>query len=585
MWSRLHPRQARNRNLLQYPSLVSISFSGNAFETTTDADGPASLLGNGLIVPRTNPGLGKRGATRTTKKVAGKVAKKAARRAAKPKPAGARKPSGIAKQRVKESAGVPDALAAERAAHARTQQKLKAARAELRRVSNECNTIKSRFETALSGTDIFLFGQDRDLRYTWVHNPRDMMAEALLGRTDDELWSTPEMKTLVATKRKVLAEGVPLNCEVAYISPTRNVLFAVHMKPVFDSERNVTGLMGIALDISRIRLLETEQRRLTEELATTVQRYEFALRGSAVAVFSQDSDLRYTSVSKPLFGLHPEAMLGMTDADLLAERDAEVISVMKREVFTKGEPVNAELRIQTGNTERWYDFHIEPMRGVTGEIVGLTGAAVDMTERKESEAHLRLLMRELTHRSKNLLAVIQAMARQTAKHTGSVEAFLERFSERVQALARSHDLLVAESWHGASLYDLVRSQLAYYIGRLPDRIMIEGPDIQLKPEAAQSLGLALHELAINAARHGALSNADGKVHISWHRLDSDGGFELLWDETEGPKVSAPKRRGFGRIVIEHNLARALDAQVGMDFDIAGLKCRVVVPQSHLAGRA
>jgi two-component sensor histidine kinase len=99
---------------------------------------------------------------------------------------------------------------------------------------------------------------------------------------------------------------------------------------------------------------------------------------------------------------------------------------------------------------------------------------VDITERKEGEAHLRLLMRELTHRSKNLLAVIQAMARQSAKHAGSVERFLARFGERLQALARSHDLLVQESWHGASLNDLVRSQLGHYLDRKKRQVTVEG---------------------------------------------------------------------------------------------------------------
>ncbi len=189
----------------------------------------------------------------------------------------------------------------------------------------------------------------------------------------------------------------------------------------------------------------------------------------------------------------------------------------------------------------WYDFHLEPMRDVSGSTIGLTGAAVDITERKQGEAHLRLLLRELTHRSKNLLAVIQAMARQTAKHGGTVQAFVERFGERVQALARSHDLLVAESWRSASLYDLVRSQLAFYIDREPDSIVIEGPDIKLRPEAAQSLGLALHELATNAVaprRHVEIRRTC--EHFMARAAATNDGFELLWRESGGPKVTAPE---------------------------------------------
>jgi two-component sensor histidine kinase len=220
---------------------------------------------------------------------------------------------------------------------------------------------------------------------------------------------------------------------------------------------------------------------------------------------------------------------------------------------------------------------------------------VDITERKEGEAHLRLLMRELTHRSKNLLAVIQAMARQTAKHAGNVERFLGRFGERLQALARSHDLLVAESWHGASLDELVRSQLGHYLERNDgeknsrkanqknNQVSIEGEDVQLKPEAAQSLGLALHELATNAAKYGALSRVRGRVSISWKKLPAEqsGAIELHWTESKGPKVTGPKRSGFGSMVIEHNLARALEAEVNLTFDPDGLKCRVIIPQSQL----
>ncbi|MGD9922750.1 MAG: HWE histidine kinase domain-containing protein, partial [Pseudorhodoplanes sp.] len=172
----------------------------------------------------------------------------------------------------------------------------------------------------------------------------------------------------------------------------------------------------------------------------------------------------------------------------------------------------------------------------------------------------------------------------TARHAGSIQTFLERFSARVQALARSHDLLVQESWHGASLKELVRSQLAHYLDREPDQLLIEGPDIRLKPEAAQSLGLALHELAANAAKHGALSRPEGHVEVRWRPLADDGGIELFWRESRGPKVSMPRRRGFGSMVIEHNLTRSLDAQVNLDFAAEGLICRVAVPGGQLVAQ-
>jgi PAS domain S-box-containing protein len=480
------------------------------------------------------------------------------------------------------------ALSREREAHARTLRRLQAAQEETRARMLECDEIRARYEAALRGAQVHAFSQDRDLRYTWIYNPQEPDAAALmLGHTDDELGSSPEQETAIAAKRKVLATGEPADTEASFITPERRAQFALHIEPVRSASGEIDGVMCAAIDVSRVRSLESERRRLTEELAATAQRYEFALRGSNVAVFTQDRALRYTSVSKPVFGRDAAAIQGKTDADLLPAWSAEAMMAIKNEVLAKGEPRNAELRIEGRGSPLWYDLHLEPMRDVSGSTIGIGGAAVDITERKQNEAHLRLLLRELTHRSKNLLAVIQAMARQTARHGGTVQSFVERFGERVQALSRSHDLLVAESWRSVSLRDLVRSQLAYYIDRGPDLVAIDGPEIKLRPEAAQSLGLALHELAANAARHGAMSKSGGRVDISWQDAAKSGvprdGFELVWRESGGPKVAAPKRRGFGSMAIEQNLARALDADVSLDFAASGVICRISVPPSQVAG--
>jgi two-component sensor histidine kinase len=192
---------------------------------------------------------------------------------------------------------------------------------------------------------------------------------------------------------------------------------------------------------------------------------------------------------------------------------------------------------------------------------------------------LRLLMRELSHRSKNLLAVIQGMVRQTARHAGSVDGFLNQFSARLQALAASHDLLVRESWYGASLRELIQSQLAAYVGGGEGRLAVDGVPVALKPEAAQNLGLALHELAVNAAKFGALPVPGGRVSIDWALRDN--AIDLNWREHNGLKVKARRKRGFGSMVIERNLARALDAKVDMTFEPDGLRCHIVIPASQI----
>ena len=342
-------------------------------------------------------------------------------------------------------------------------------------------------------------------------------------------------------------------------------------------------------EASELTRLQEERRQLEERvnaqawelslLRARFARYESALRGSQVTVYTQDRDLHFTSITNPIFGRNVDDILGRTDDEIFPEDGRAEIVELKKEALASGEAKRAEVAIGDGLRMRWHDLHVEPLRNEAGEIIGLTCASVDVTERKEGEAHLRLLLRELTHRSKNLLAVIQAMARQTARHAGSIEGFLNQFGARLQALAASHDLLVRESWHGASLSELVRSQLGGFFDTAYPQVTFDGPDVALRPEAAQNLGLALHELAANARKFGALSVPGGRVSISWHR--NDNALELDWLEQSGPKVKARRKRGFGSLVIERNLTRALDAKVDMVFDPDGVRCHIVIPESQI----
>jgi len=344
-----------------------------------------------------------------------------------------------------------------------------------------------------------------------------------------------------------------------------------------------TKLADLQKECQRLEQQVDAQARELNLLRARFARYETALRGSHVTVYTQDRDLRYTSISNGMLGRSVDDILGRTDEELLPPDDGASIIALKREVLASGQPKRAEIELADGPGAHWHDVHIEPLRDTAGNIVGLTCASVDVTERKEGEAHLRLLLRELTHRSKNLLAVIQAMARQTARHAGSIDGFLSQFAARLQGLASSHDLLVRESWYGASLGELLRSQLAAYVERGQNQIAFEGPDVVLKPEAAQNLGLALHELAINAKKYGALSVPDGRVSIRWGRNDGGEGnaIELNWLERFGPKVKARRKRGFGSLVIERNLARSLDAQVNLEFEPDGVRCRIIIPASQV----
>jgi two-component sensor histidine kinase len=479
-------------------------------------------------------------------------------------------------------------LQRETSMHGETVRESKTMRLDLENriaeLTRALNLIKMRFETALRGADIYAFTQDTELRYTWVFSPRsEEGASKMLGRTDDDILASAEHDTSVAVKRRVLKSGTPEECEISYTMPEGRAVYAIRIFPTYSADRNINGIMCAAINISRIHSLESEQRVRAEKLETTLQRYDFALRGSNVTVYTQDLGLRYISISSPMLGLDSQQIVGRTDEDILPAKSRPAIVALKKEALDSGRPKDCEVSIQDGAVERWFDLHMEPLREVTGASVGLICASVDVTARKEGEVHLRLLMRELTHRSKNLLAVIQAMARQTARRSKTVDQFTEQFAARLQALAASHDLLVQESWHGALLSDLVRSQLGHYLDREDSQLSVDGPSVFLKPEAAQNIGLALHELATNAAKYGALSVPSGHVSITWGWAQETNpkAAEIVWIETGGPTVSPPEQRGFGSVVIERNLAKTLDANVHLSFEPDGIQCRIVVPGNLL----
>ncbi len=224
-----------------------------------------------------------------------------------------------------------------------------------------------------------------------------------------------------------------------------------------------------------------------------------------------------------------------------------------------------------GNTV-WARVTVNAIR-VPGRPLRNTGVILDITERKQHEEREHLLMREVTHRAKNMLSVVDAIAHQTA--TRNPEDFVERFSERIRALSANQELLVRGEWKGVETEDLVRAQLAHFTDLVGSRIAVHGPKLRLKAAGAQAIGLALHELATNAGKYGALSTDTGRVDIRWG-TDGDT-FTMSWVERDGPPVSAPKQRGFGTIVIEAMAERSVDGTVDLDYAPSGLAWRLTCP--------
>jgi PAS domain S-box-containing protein len=226
------------------------------------------------------------------------------------------------------------------------------------------------------------------------------------------------------------------------------------------------------------------------------------------------------------------------------------------------------------------DIMLNPLKHLAEPMV--LAVVRDMTERRAAEEQRRLLMREINHRAKNMLSVVQAIAHQT--EASSYQEFLARFDERIQSLRASHDLLVESEWRNVPLAELARSQLAHFGALLDSRIILRGPDLRITAKAAQAIGMAIHELATNAGKYGALSNDIGHVDFAWclEPADADGHrFTMEWSESGGPIVVPPTRRGFGWNVLCELTKMSLGADVTLEYAPTGVVWHLGCPADRV----
>lgn len=434
------------------------------------------------------------------------------------------------------------------------------------------------FELATRNSQITVLYQDADLRYQWVVNPRpSLIPEDLIGRTDEQALPEQIRTLVIGHKMRALQTGMTQTFEVEMPGRDERAWFRMDVVPISDEGDRLAGLVCTAIDISRSKRLDMMRTDLSRRLAETLQRFNLALRSERIMVFSQDTSLRYTWANSD--ETQVGSIIGRTDDDVLPEADRGPIVSIKEQVMATKQPISGEVGVGEGAERRWYDLHVEPNLKADGSVAGITCASIDITHRKRNEEQMRLVMRELTHRTKNLLTVVIAIARQTSSQASTVEAFVPALIARLRALSAAQDLIVADEWAGVDIGDLTRVLVGQYVPPQSARVSIGGPPIILSPEASQNLGLAIHELAANAVQYGAFANANGTLAVSWSVTSSGGADRLTfkWIERGGPKVKEPTRRGFGMTVIERNLARALRADVELGFSATGLTATVSLP--------
>jgi two-component sensor histidine kinase len=221
---------------------------------------------------------------------------------------------------------------------------------------------------------------------------------------------------------------------------------------------------------------------------------------------------------------------------------------------------------------------VEPVQSPLAEANTLTAVLSEASlELKKRQEHAAFLMRELAHRSKNQLAVVRGMALQTARQSKSVDEFTAGFNQRLQGLAESQDLMVRQNWQGAWLLDLVQAHLNLF--GATSRAEISGPGLFLDANAVQNLGFALHELATNASKHGALHTPQGRVAVRWHRTDDR--IHLEWTETGGPETHEPERKGFGSLVLTQLVPQSLQGNATLEFIPEGCRWTLDFPAAHV----
>ncbi len=328
------------------------------------------------------------------------------------------------------------------------------------------------------------------------------------------------------------------------------------------------------LEASNQRLRQSEERRTLALAAGHMGSWEIDLQSQRV--FWDDAKCR-------IFGIEDGSSYRSMDEirPLIHPDDWQVYQESHRTSVNEGQSGQTEFRIIRPNGEvRWCVSASAASQHTDGQPVMISGVTVDITERKETEQRQSLLAREVDHRARNALAVVQSILRLT--RADSIEGLVSALDGRIQALARAHTLLSNTRWQGADLVRLVTEEMDPYRNLDSERVIMSGPSLLLRPSMAQAFALVLHELATNAAKYGALSSASGRVLVNWD-LTPDS-LTLRWCETGGPATVAPSKNGFGTRVVTASIERELQGKATFNWRAEGLECILAVPRADVTER-
>ncbi|WP_053086464.1 sensor histidine kinase [Microvirga massiliensis] len=438
-------------------------------------------------------------------------------------------------------------------------------RTEQRQAENALAASRARtFEILESISDAF-YALDHQWRFLYFNRKAEewtgLRKEDVIGKLYPEVFPQALGSEPYGALQKVMHERRSARIET--VSPVLHRWMEMSIFPGADG-----GLSVFFRDISERKRAEAAEQWLAA-----------IIESSDDAIIGKNLESVITSWNKGaerLFGYRAKEVIGQPITILFPEdRYDEELQILER--IRQGESVKSyeSTRRRKDGSLVEVSLTVSPVRDAQGRIVGASKIARDITEHKRAERLQHLLVHELNHRVKNILATVQAVARQTFGKGQWDTAARESFEARLLALSKTHDLLTRESWNGAELSQVIAEALAPY---RHDRFEINGPGLRLSPRVALALSMALHELATNAAKYGALSVDPGRIAIAWQVQPGDPShLAFRWQERGGPPVSPPQHEGFGSRLIGRSLALELAGEVQVTYDPAGVRCEVNIP--------
>ncbi|WP_132251521.1 HWE histidine kinase domain-containing protein [Methylobacterium segetis] len=404
----------------------------------------------------------------------------------------------------------------------------------------------------------------------------------------------------VAKIRDAIERRVPVEIEILNHKKNGEVFWnRLLISPVFDDNGQLTYFFASQFDVTleRDRLvrlqkdrdaLEQDVERRASDLRRSEDRLRFMLKAGRFGTWTLDlADRRLVAsdLCKENFGRTAGDTFTYDEllASIIPEDRARMLAAVRTSIEQQTD-YDIEYAIRTPKGEvRWLQIRGQTYYHADGSPLSMAGVSIDITERKRGEEHRALLVAELSHRVKNSMATMQSIAHQTLRSASSLDEARKTLEARLQSLSAAHDVLTRESWEGATLAEIVESALRPFQAGSGRRFKASGPEVRLSPRLALAFVMALHELATNAVKYGALSTDEGRVILNWDIVDGSAPERLClrWEELGGPPVTPPTQKGFGTRLIERALAAELGGTAEIDYRPRGVVFTVEALVSEL----